>query len=93
MASLSIETLLQLATAAEQHLETEVRDQYPHADKFTWFRACDKARIGTADHFDLDMAHNQRIRAAHDAYIRAIHAFYAARDGKHGFLGKYEVQS
>lgn len=90
---MNIDTLRQLATAAEQRFETALRDHYPRADKFTWFRACEKATNGAADHFDLDMAHNQRIRAAHDAYIRAIHAFYAARDGKHGFLGKYEVQS
>ena len=90
---MSLDTLRQLATVAEQHFETELRNQYPRADKFTWYRACEKATNGTTNHFDLDMAHNQRIRAAHDAYIRAIHAFYEARDGERGFLGKYEVQS
>lgn len=82
-----INDLREVATNAERIFETVLREKYPRADKFTWYRACEAERLGRADEFDRKMATNVQICAAHDAYIDALHAFYRARDGEHGVLG------
>ena len=82
-----IDDLREVAANAERIFETVLREKYPCADKFVWFRACEAERNGRADEFDRKMAADPQIRAAHDTYIEAIHAFYRARDGERGFLG------
>jgi hypothetical protein len=79
--------LREVASNAERIFETLLREKYPRADRFVWFRAREALRNGTADRFDRDMANDPQILRAHDAYIEALHAFYRARDGERGFLG------
>lgn len=76
------------AAAAEANFETVLRQYYPRADRFTFYRASEAATAGTADKWDREMATNPDIRAAHDAYIAALHAFYLVRDGAAGVLGR-----
>ena len=82
-----INDLREVASNAECIFETLLREKYPHADRFVWFRACEALRNGTADRFDRDMANDPQILRAHDVYIKALHTFYHARDGERGFLG------
>ena len=86
-AAQSLSLLREIASDAERKFETVLREKYPRADRFVWFRACESERNGVADRFEREMATDPDIRRAHDAYIKAIHAFYRARDGESGVLG------
>ena len=66
--------------------------KFPGRESWDWLRACAAARgenVRRNDDTSQDeaMAADVEIRAAHDAYISAVHAFYRARDGEGGFLG------
>ena len=66
--------------------------KFPGRESWDWLRACAAARgenVRRNDDTSQDaaMAEDSDIRAAHDAYISAVHAFYRARDGEGGFLG------
>lgn len=82
-----LETLHKTAHTKEIAFETILRAHYPRADRWTYYRAAEKTQNGTADKWDREMAENTEINAAHAEYIRALHAFYAVRDGNKGFLG------
>jgi hypothetical protein len=82
-----LETALKAATAAEAHFENTLRAKYPRADRWTWYRAEEAVKNGTADKWDAAMAGDTEIAAAHDAWMADLHAFYALRDGPNGFLG------
>jgi len=84
---MSIDDLHKVALNAERIFETVLREKYPRADKFVWFRACEAERKGGADEFDRKMALDPQICAAHDAYTQAIHEYYDVRDGERGVLG------
>lgn len=87
-ASITLATLCATAAAAEAAFETVLRDYYPRADRWTFYRAAEALSDGTADTWDWEMASNPAIVAAHAEYVRAIHAFYVARDGAAGVLGR-----
>ncbi len=66
--------------------------KFPGRGEWDWQRACaavrgDNVRRNDDTSQDEAMAADPEIRAAHDAYISALHAFYRARDGEGGFLG------
>jgi hypothetical protein len=82
-----INDLREVASDAERIFETSLREKYPRADRFVWFKACELERKGAADKFDRDMANDPQIKRAYDAYIDALHTFYRARDGEGGVLG------
>ncbi len=82
-----ISDLREVASNAERIFETILRDKYPMADRFTWFRASEAECKGVADKFDRDMANDSQIKLAYCVYMEALHAFYRARDGERGFLG------
>jgi len=84
---MTLKDLREVATRAERHFETVLREKYPRADRFAWFRACESKREGIADTFDRDMANDLQIKQAWDVYVGALHAFYRARDGEGGVLG------
>ena len=69
-----------------------VAEKFPGRTKWDWSRACaatrgENVRRNDDQSDDAALAADTDLRAAHDAYIAALHAFYAARDGAGGFLG------
>lgn len=67
--------------------------RFPGADRYTWHRAVSAIEGGgcrrNADESrDVALAADADLKLAHDAYIERLHAFYRARDGEHGFLGR-----
>lgn len=76
-----------------------VAARFPGCEERHWLRAVEhevtapagnRAPIGrrNADTSqDVALAADSGIRAAWDAYITALHAFYSLRDGPRGFLG------
>lgn len=69
-----------------------IHEYFPGRDKWDWFRACaaingqnTRRNDDTAD--DSALAACAPIREAYDGYIKALHAFYCARDGERGVLG------
>ena len=95
-----INDLREVASNANCIFETLLREKYPRADRFVWFRAREALRNGTTDRFDRDMANDPQILRAYDVYIEALHTFLRAydvyiealhtichaRDGDRGFL-------
>ena len=80
-----------LATVFEDTLSKK----FPLRTKWDWYRAIDAVSGGIARRNDdtsqdAALAADADILAAHDAYIKALHDFYRARDGERGFLGKYD---
>lgn len=72
--------------------QATVRAIAPHLTEFDWYRARAAQRGELGRHnddktFDVELSESAAIESAHDAYIRALHAFYEARDGASGFLG------
>lgn len=82
-----LEELRKAALAAEEEFQTTLNRFYPRADMWTFYRAEDKVREGTADKWDTEMATNPEILAAAKKKVEALHAFYFERDGEKGFLG------
>ena len=75
----------------ESFLEA-VRRVRPDFGAYHWYRALsasrgENVRRNTDTSCDAALASSVEIRAAHDAYIVALHAFYRARDGEGGVLG------
>ena len=64
--------LREVASNADRIFETLLREKYPRADRFVWFRAREALRNGTADRFDRDMANDPQILHAHDDYTEAL---------------------
>lgn len=67
-------------------------EHFPSADQWVWHRACaairgENVRRNDNQSLDATLAADTDIRAAWDAYIVKLHAFYTARDGGTGFLG------
>ncbi len=63
-----------------------------NCDKWTWYRACAAAtgHVGQKNNDtsrDIELSENEIIKSAHYSYIKALHAFYKARDGEGGVLG------
>lgn len=80
------------ADAARLRFESAVPARFPGLTHFHWYRACaalagENTRRNDDTAQDAALAADPEIRAAYDAYIRAIHAYYRARDGERGFLG------
>ena len=72
--------------------ETLVAERFPGNDEWHWLRAVahingDNCRRNDDTSQDAAMAADADIRAAWDAYIKALHAFYLLRDGPNGVLG------
>jgi hypothetical protein len=88
-------TLDQLRTEFEiagAHVDATIARLFPGANRWTWFRALSRINGTIGRHNedtsrDADLAASAEIKVAYDVYINAIHAFYRARDGEHGFLG------
>jgi hypothetical protein len=85
--STKLSALHKTAQTSESNFETVLRSHYPRADRWTFYRAEESHRTGTADAWDSQMATNAAIIAAHDTYIADLHRYYEARDGSAGFLG------
>ena len=69
-----------------------VSTKFPGRGEWAWQRAVaavrgENVRRNDDTSQDEAMAADVEIRAAHDAYISALHVFYRARDGEGGFLG------
>lgn len=79
------------ADLSEQKWKTTLARYYPGMDVWTWYKAHDAVSNGDATADQKKAAENDEINAAHDQYIRDLHAFYLLRDGPKGFLGKYGV--
>ena len=83
-------SLRQDAESARSYFRSLLDDR--RADEWTWFRAVDamKGHAGRRNEDtsrDDELAADPDVRAAHDEYIRRLHAFYLARDGEGGVLG------
>lgn len=81
-------------TAEQKRLEfiATVHDLNPDFDVWHWYRARAAmdghvGRLNDDTSFDQALASSESIQQAHEAYIKATHAFYMARDGEGGFLG------
>lgn len=75
------------------HLEALIARKYPDATIWHWYRAVaavrgQNLRRNDDRSNDVMMAADEEIQAAHDEYIRVLHAFYLARDGAGGVLGR-----
>lgn len=89
--------LSELRHAAEQNrliFIAEVRAINPDFDAYHWYRArawMDNhvGRRNDDTSFDDVLASSAVIESAHDAYIKALHIFYGARDGAGGVLGNH----
>lgn len=72
--------------------QLQIRDEFPGATEWDWFRACSAAagentRRNADTSRDAAMAASETIRASHAKYIRLLHVFYTMRDGPNGVLG------
>lgn len=87
-----------LATLRARHealkvvFDATVDREFPGRNEWDWFRADPKSiALGHRRNDDISddaaLAANVAIRDAWDAYIKALHQFYRARDGEHGVLG------
>lgn len=64
--------------------------EFPGRGEWDWYRALQQGGRRNTDTSDDDaLAASETIRAAHDAFIKALHEFYRARDGERGVLGAY----
>lgn len=86
-----LEIALNRAKALDQDFEYAIRRAYPNADRWTWFRADEAVRNGTADDHDRRMANDASIVTAWERYIDASRAFYLLRDGPLGTLGRHGI--
>lgn len=81
---------------ALRDFESLLESHFPGADKATWFRACSAIRGENTRRNDdtsrVALATDTELSTAWDAYIVKLHAFYAARDGSHGFLGSRQAR-
>jgi len=73
-------------------LLTTIEREFPGRDEWDWYRALhavrnEPGRRNEDQSDDIGLAGSVMIRAAWDAYIKALHEFYRARDGEHGVLG------
>jgi hypothetical protein len=74
------------------HVDGTIARLFPGADRWTWFRALSRINGTIGRHNDDTsrdeaLAASAEIKVAYDVYLKAIHAFYRARDGERGFLG------
>jgi hypothetical protein len=95
-APVNLAPLLAAANAARAAFESEVPKHFPGNDRWHWSRACaamrgENCRRNDDTSNDEALAAHPEIRAAYDAYITALHVYYRARDGEHGFLGSRGV--
>jgi hypothetical protein len=72
--------------------ENTIARKFPGCDKWHWSRACaairgENVRRNDDTSQDTALAADKEIRTAYDCYIKALHLFYEARDGRHRFLG------
>lgn len=89
--------LASLRTEARR-LEALWRDaisaRFPGCNCYHWSRALaaehgENVRRNDDTRHDAALATDRDIARAYDEYLAALHAFYRARDGEHGLLGKY----
>lgn len=78
--------------AARRHFLATIHRLFPGMGEYHWYRALTHMRgqIGRRNDdtsHDEALAASKEIEEAHDAFIKALHAFYRARDGERGFLG------
>jgi hypothetical protein len=81
------------AERLRQEHESLVARKFPGRDHYDWSRAVDNAgpnpiarqNDDTSD--DAAMVADSEIKESWDSYIKALHAFYLARDGAGGVLG------
>lgn len=85
-------TALRAAADAAYHLFlASVETVAAGVTEYDWYRALPDSgttRKNDDRRNDAALAGSAAIRAAHDAYIRELHAYYLARDGEGGFLGR-----
>ena len=84
--------LLKESVRKRFEFKAAVRAIAPHLDEFDWYRALTARDGGIGRHnddksYDDALTSSEEIRVAHDAYIKALHTFYRARDGEGGILG------
>ena len=83
--------LLKRAEVLRAEFLATIDREFPGRCEWDWFRALNpNGRRNTDPSDDVALAASVTIRAAHDAYIKALHEFYRARDGERGFLGSRE---
>lgn len=89
-------TALKIAADAAHVAFTSAVDRlFPGATEWDWLRA---VSYGNGENVcrnddtsrDAHLAASAEIRAAWDAYLRELHAYYLLRDGPNGFLGGRE---
>jgi hypothetical protein len=88
----TLASLRSIADAAYIDFRKIITTALPGMDEWHWYRALVAIKGGVGRHnddksHDSALAAHEGIKAAHDEYIRALHAFYALRDGPNGFLG------
>lgn len=69
-----------------------IASKFPGCDEWWWYRALsavrgENGRRNDDTQWDAALAADAEIKEAHDAYIKALHVFYRARDGEGGVLG------
>lgn len=77
--------------AAHTAFKTLLAERYG-VDDFTWYRADaaingQNCRRNEDTSRDAELAADKDVYAAHEEYLRLLHAFYLARDGEGGVLG------
>lgn len=83
------------ADAAHAAFTGTVDRLFPGATEWHWLRAVshiggEAVRRNDDTSKDTALAASAEIRAAWDAYLGALHAYYSLRDGPNGFLGGRE---
>lgn len=90
---MKLPTLREEYEAADRAFLALLESRFPGADRYTWYRAVSAIEDGGCrrnddESRDVALAADADLKLAHDAYIERLHAFYRARDGEHGFLGR-----
>jgi hypothetical protein len=93
MRYLDLHALRTTSEEKRQAFEASIAANFPGLNRWHWSRACaairgENVRRNDDQSQDAALAADEDIRTAHDAYIAALHAYYRARDGEGGFLGR-----
>ena len=81
------------ALDAKERFDGAIAEAFPGMNEWHWYRATsamrgESTRRNEDQSHDAALAADATIRAAHDEYIKLLLAFYRARDGEHGVLGR-----
>ena len=87
---MSLNDLRNIANELEEKFEKATMSYSTNLNKWDWLRAVEDYENGSPKGFSVQFATNKDINKAWNSYIKALHEYYYARDGEHGFLGKFE---